>query len=455
MNIAARPLPLTNGQFVVPGNRWDLLCSNDVQPVRVGVVIPYYEQPAQLALTLRALEMQDHPTDLLQVVVADDGSKIAPSVGSSRLDVTVVRQDDRGFRAAAARNLGAAATDADVLCFLDADTVPEPAFIGNLTRLASLLPDAVSVGRRRHADLSGWTPAVLERWWAGVARPRVLPEPRWLADAYDASADLLHVDQRSYRHVISAVMCCSRSLFDDIGGFDESFTDYGGEDWEFAHRALVGGGVLHHPRNAVAWHDGPDWADREVADRRAGKNREALAMARLIPDPEARRFGLRYSVPRVAVDLDTGGHDAGSLVTTLAGFLHEDVGVWLRGPNATALLDQVGAEDPRIRAGAVPETVIRRCHLRVTVSGRLGLPAEAFSDLLKTCGRDGVGEVRVARAGVGLVVRSSWAANRARRWTRGPVVLARAADAQHLAETVHLDADAVGLRCIDDVDLSW
>ena len=148
----------------------------------------------------------------------------------------------------------------------------------------------------------------------------MLPEPSWLIEAYRASSDLLHADHRSYRHVISAVLCCSRELFDDIGGFDESFGEYGGEDWEFAHRAFVNGAVLHHCPAAVAWHDGPDWGDRPVEDRPAAKNREALAMARLIPDPIARRSGLRRALPNAVIEIDAAAHSPGSLVTTLSSF---------------------------------------------------------------------------------------------------------------------------------------
>ena len=53
---------------------------------------------------LAALRPQTHPAARLQVVVADDGSDPLPEVPA---DVTLVSQDDRGFRAAAARNLGA------------------------------------------------------------------------------------------------------------------------------------------------------------------------------------------------------------------------------------------------------------------------------------------------------------------------------------------------------------
>jgi GT2 family glycosyltransferase len=448
---------LTDGRFVVPGNRWDLLNYNAFRPARVGVIIPHYQQPDQLALVLRALELQDHPPELIEVVIADDGSKTAPAVpADSPLHISVVRQDDQGFRAAAARNLGAAATTAEVLCFLDADTIPEPDYLRHLTRLTSILPDAVSVGRRRHADLAGWTPEMLTDWWSGRRTPPLLDEPRWLSDAYGASADLLHADSRSYRHVISAVMCCSRELFDDIGGFDESFRGYGGEDWEFAHRAWVNGAVLHHARRAVAWHDGPDWGDRPVARRAEMKNREALAMARLIPDPFARRSGLRYALPNIAIEIDVEPHSAGSLVTAMGCFLHEDVGIWLQGPKAEELLAQLGIDDPRVQTGPVPEFVARRCQYRVTTVGRPALPAAAFSELMKLCAQPGVGEVDARGSTAGLVVTASWAAHRSRRWTQGPVHLSRSSDAASLATVVTLDAELLGLTPVaPDADLSW
>lgn len=447
---------LTDGRAVVPGNRWDLLADREVAPARVAVVVAHYEQQRQLDLVLAALALQDHPRDLLEVVVADDGSTVPPRVAPSDLPVTVVRQDDLGFRAAAVRNLGAAHTDADVLCFLDADTVPEPSYVRRVSRLATVLPDAVTVGRRRHADLSGWTPADLPGWWAGSSAPTELTEPRWLRDAYARSGDLLRVDRGSYRFVISSVLCCGRELFDDIGGFDESFVGYGGEDWEFAHRAVVNGAVLYHARDAVAWHDGPDWGERDVAERAAAKNREASAVARLVCDPAARRSGLRYAVPAVAVQVDTTGHGLGSLVTTVGGFLGEDVGVWLTGAGADALHPHLG-EDGRIHVGPVPDRVRRRCQATVTVRGRAVLSRAAVADLLARAAEPGVARVRVdGPDGAAVVVGASWAAHRARRWSTGAVRFADPADAERLGTDVVVPAADVGLVAADpEVGLSW
>ena len=409
-------LPLGDGRFCVPGNRWDALDGVPGRDATVAVVVPFYDQQEELDRLLAALELQDYPAHLIDVAVADDGSPTPPDISSSALRCTVVRQPDRGFRAAAARNLGAAATAGEILCFLDADTVPEPGYLRHISRLPSLLPDALVVGRRRHADLAGWQAADVARWWAGECRPTVLDEPQWLTDAYARTGDLAVADHTAYRYVISSVMCCSRELFDYCGGFDESFDQYGGEDWEFAHRAAVCGAVFHHAREAVAWHDGPDWAGRDVRDRVAVKNAEALAMARLITDPAARTHGLRYDIPRVAVELDAEGHDLGSFVSTVSGFLAHDVGVWVIGADAESLCARAHLQDGRIRVGPVPHHIRRRTPFVVTVTGRPVLPAQGVADLVHACAQPDVAEVRLSGHTAEVVCRASWALHRQARY---------------------------------------
>lgn len=449
------PIPLPDGRFLLPGNRWDLLEDVPGQLQRIAVIIPFYEQHAQLAVLLSALELQTYPRDLVEIVVADDGSSMAPRPDTA-CNVSVISQQRNGFRAAAARNLGANATTAPILCFLDADTYPEPDYLRSIARLPSLVPDALVVGRRRYAELTGWTPDDLRSWFSGGVPPGILEEPRWLTEAYARSRRLLHVDHRSYRYVISSVMACSRALFDDIGGFDESFSRYGGEDWELAHRAITNGAVLQYVPGAVAWHDGPDWAGRDVADRTASKNREALAVARLITDPDARRPGLRYAVPEIAVEIDTARHTVGSLVATMACFLHLDVGVWLHGPAAEGLRRELGDDDPRISTGAVPHYVRQRCRFVMSTTGRPVLPRAATSRLLSACAEAGVGEVLARAGGAEIACRSSWALNRVRRWTFGPTPAAEPERLRNLFETRWSSAEALKLRDGPaDTSLAW
>ena len=423
---AAQELP--DGRWVVPGNRWDLAEPVTRDPL-VSVVIPYFRQQRQLELVLRALTLQSYPASRLQVIVADDGSPDAPVVDACRsgLDLTVVRQADLGFRAAAARNLGASAADGEILCFLDADTVPEPGYIAETVRLLASLPDALAVGRRRHADLTGWSAEDVAEWLGGgSAAPTELTEPQWLRDGYCRSRDLLDADRRSYRYIISAVMSCGRQLFSEIGGFDGTFVEYGGEDWDFAHRAYDAGAVLAHLPRAVAWHDGPEWAERTGGDRER-KNLEAMMLSSRITDPAARTHGLIYAVPEIVVVVDSTGHSSASLLATVGSVLHErDCAVWIDGPYAAQLRQRWADIDPRIHLGRPGDT--GRSHIVVYVRGFVLFGAQSLRRMAAT----GADRMTVDVGGGGVVeLRSSRSTARAARW-----VGALGRDPQELAESL-------------------
>ncbi|GLY15861.1 hypothetical protein Kisp01_28760 [Kineosporia sp. NBRC 101677] len=279
------------GELVVPGNRWDLAEHPAAQPLEVSVVVPYYQGAEQLALLLEGLRGQDFPSRRFEVLVADDGSPDPLDLGrfdTSGLRVRAFHQENKGFRAAAARNLAAASAEGQVLCFLDQDTIPEPSYLSAISRLPGQLPDALVVGRREHADLAGWNAEGVRDWFSGKGpAPEILTAPEWLSREYRDTRDLLDAGENGYKYIISAVMACSTALFRELGGFDESFQQYGGEDWEFAHRAWNAGAVLAHEPRAVAWHDGPDWAGRSTPEsRQAMKQDEKEALLRRIPESE-------------------------------------------------------------------------------------------------------------------------------------------------------------------------
>ena len=99
----------------------------------VSVVIPTRDRPGPMSACLAALERQT--TRAFEVVVVDDGSRDPGAVaavvaGASR--ARLVRGAGRG--PAAARNLGAAAARAPVLCFTDDDCRPAPSWVAALAR---------------------------------------------------------------------------------------------------------------------------------------------------------------------------------------------------------------------------------------------------------------------------------------------------------------------------------
>lgn len=354
----------------VPGNRWDL-APGGVPRRSVSVVVAHYEQQAQLDRTLAALSRQTRPPD--EVVVADDGSRVAPEVPPG---TRLVRQADDGFRAAAVRNLGVGASTGDLLVLLDADTTPEPHFVERMVALPEALPEALVVGRRRHADLGDTDPCEpIEE----VAPRLELPEPDWLLEAYAGTRDLLDADGSGHRFAISAVLACSRWWYDQIGGFDETFRAYGGEDWELAHRSWTAGGLLAHRRDAVAWHDGPDAGER-------GRTPDAhLAETVAVADRTSARGTTWRGLARGPADLvvtiaPTLG--ATEMLVTVDSLLAAVPRAVVRlGPGHRALV----GDDPRVVSSAGPVPHDARVHLVL----RRGLTGHAAAWAATLDGLDG------------------------------------------------------------------
>ena len=371
----------------VPGNRWDLAPAGAPRRT-VSVVVAHYEQQAELDRTLAALGRQTRPPD--EVIVADDGSLRPPVVPDG---IRVVRQADEGFRAAAVRNLGVAASTGDVLVLLDADTTPEPAFVERMVALPEALPEALVVGRRRHADLAG--------------TGEELPEPEWLRTAYADTRNLLDTDATGHRFFIGAVVACTRWWYDEVGGFDETFHAYGGEDWDLAHRSWTAGGLLAHCPEAVAWHDGPDAGgrDRDLTARL----HESVAIADRTSAAGTTWRGLLRGPADLVVTL------APTLAATEALVTLDSLLAAL--PRAVVRLGaahrELAGDDPRIAEAEHPIPATARTHLTV----RRGLYGDqrAWTELITALdGEVGTREVAGGRA----ALEDLRLLRRAARWDR-------------------------------------
>jgi GT2 family glycosyltransferase len=388
----------------VPGNRWDLLRPDPGLHPDVSVVVVHYNQPAQLARTHRALSRQTLPP--VEIVIADDGSAVLPVLPAGGPPTTVVSQPDQGFRAGAARNLAVARCRGEVLVFLDADTTPDPDFIRALTRRVAMNPDLVAVGRRRHADLRG-LPA-----GGDPGDAPGLPEPAWLREAYGASRNLLHADGRSFRYMISAVLACRTALFTELGGFDERFVGYGGEDWDFAYRAWNAGAVFIHEPGAVAWHDGPDWAGRP--DAAGSHDRQSLRLAALIPEPRTRGAPLPHARPDVLVDLEPD-LDAGGVARAVHSLLRQDfrdLRVRLSSPLDPLVAEVYGRS---VRVAPWDPDQLRRARARLTVGAPL--PPDALGRAMHRLVHGDLGIVTMRTSGAtAATLTSTRAEARARRW---------------------------------------
>lgn len=290
----------------------------------VDVVIPYCDDAERLTSILLALDTQidavdGRPLDGVDIIVADDASTIRPDASGCASDVRVVRQEMSGYHPASARNLGAADGSGDVVVFLDADTVPAPTYIATLVEPILARCADLTTGRRRHADLGGLAPREVADFVRDPQVERLLPDPQWLADGLGRSEHLRAGTAQVYQYVISAVMAVRRTTFVDVGGFDERFDSYGGEDWEFAYRCWNAGWDLLHVPDAHAFHDGPDVEGR--GEKPWAKTVESLRIVDLVPASATRLAGVCYSVADLDVTLRLRAGDLRANATSVASIL--------------------------------------------------------------------------------------------------------------------------------------
>jgi glycosyltransferase involved in cell wall biosynthesis len=245
---------------------------------RISVIIATYNRDKILRETLLELTRQTLPVDEFEVIVSDDGSsdgtrEVVESF-SGQLRVGYHFQEDLGFRVATARNEGARLAAAPVLCFIDGGVLPGPDFLRG--HLAEHSDDAV------HAAVIGYCHGYSP-----------------VSDAFKAAGDLIgtlspaevvarfggdpeFIDMR-HGHFVRCGFDLSRranpwglfwsgncsvrtSDFWAVGGFDELFVGWGGEDLELGLRLFRRGLTFRITRES--WviespHERPDFSVRK------------------------------------------------------------------------------------------------------------------------------------------------------------------------------------------------
>lgn len=191
---------------------------------------------------------QTQPPDAVAVAVMDEGETQLSEAISERCRFT--RVDGHRLPLARARNAAAGlAEDCDQLIFLDVDCVPAPDFVERTLEVAaqdrSVMADCRYLDRETPGDLP------FGELWARAekhpARPRFRPTEGAPTKRLDQSTELW-----------SLAFALPRKSFTEMGGFDERFIGYGGEDTDFALRLGEQGTELHYApqmRAVHQWHE--------------------------------------------------------------------------------------------------------------------------------------------------------------------------------------------------------
>lgn len=222
-----------------------------------SIIVPTYERRDLVCETVRSLAELEYDGDVEVVVVVDgstDGTAAALANLQCPFPLSLIEQPNQG--AAHARNRGAAAARGEILLFLDDDMLCAPNLLEQHARLYREGADAITGEITPHHELpDGLHPSDLPMFApSGGNAP---------ASAFD---------------IFTGQLSVTRRVFEELGGFDESFTasgGYGNEDLDFGARLLARYNVRINPA-AITMH------------RDQVKTRQVLRRARLLAAADVR-----------------------------------------------------------------------------------------------------------------------------------------------------------------------
>ncbi len=239
----------------------------------LSVIVPVYNRREVLAKTLAGLAHQEYPRERFEVIVADDGSADRPeeldALFSDRLRLSWVRQEDRGYRLSAVRNLAIRAARHDVVVSLDCDMYPTRQFLRAHARwfAAARRRGRVSLmvlGDRAFVDSEALSvDAVLDDSEAmdrlpsmeahEEIRPWLFGHRDWRRGAIESSHQL-----RNHPHPYTLASGGNVSYWREdafaVGLYDEAFRHWGGEDVDFSQRVMRIGAYFIPEPGALASH---------------------------------------------------------------------------------------------------------------------------------------------------------------------------------------------------------
>lgn len=289
--------------------------ANWLPNLRISIVIPLYNRREMLGRTLAMISHQTYPLELIEVVVADDGSGDDPismiEAFQDKMEIKYVRQADLGYRLSEVRNLGIRSAMNEFVILLDCDMAPIPTMVETYARYLGVNRRALFCGHRRYVDANSISVESL------VESPRQmlrLPDIEtmnekmkrdghvldWRMPMYRES-DNLRFEKYPFRAVCGGNIGFHKSLFERAGEFDEEFRAWGKEDTEWGFRVWNRGDYIVPLYEACGLHMEPP-GGRNETDRELGLKEVMPTFIDRVPVMyRGDEDGFAHSVPLVSI----------------------------------------------------------------------------------------------------------------------------------------------------------
>jgi len=237
---------------------------------KLTLIISVYNKVHELELILAALEHQSFHD--FNVIIADDGSGneieklIKSKKKKSKLRLTHIWQEDKGFRKNRILNKAITASSTNYLIFLDGDCLPHSDFIlqhfknrsknfvlcGSRVNLSKKLSQKITLENIASKDFENGTfERILDSFRDKTERSTYVEEGIYIESEFLGS-----LIRRKTPRLLGCNYSLPKELMLKINGLDENYTGPGiGEDSDIEFRLKLSGAHLKSVRNkAIVYH---------------------------------------------------------------------------------------------------------------------------------------------------------------------------------------------------------
>lgn len=129
----------------------------------ISVIVPHLNQHEALQRLFDSLVRQSLDASKFEIIVVDNGSNTAPSKPNNATHtITIIQELEPG--PGPARNTGASVASGQILAFTDADCIPDPEWLGTVSRHFSYNEAKPAIGGDVRIALVGETPTPIESY---------------------------------------------------------------------------------------------------------------------------------------------------------------------------------------------------------------------------------------------------------------------------------------------------
>lgn len=227
----------------------------------ISIIMPTYNKPIQLELSLKSFSEQDISKDEYEIVIVDDASDVSIVHIISKFSKIMQLQYKRVSKLgrAGARNVGIDIAKGDIIIFSDDDTLVLPDFVRRHKEIHEKNNNTVVLGKRKKLFITNKSIEKELANWPGsenLAQKSIIRN-----DSYEVLSRKIFTDHNhacnsdvAWICSITANMSLSRDMLMSIGKFDSDFKGWGVEDIELGYRLCKHKFLFLYFENIVNYH---------------------------------------------------------------------------------------------------------------------------------------------------------------------------------------------------------